>query len=260
VHDRPDPIGGFPLLTLLSADDVLAHRPFLVAERTLGDEEEEPHWQPVGGVTFGRITPSVMPRAALPASIPLRVGFDTKRHLAVPIPFDLDELPGQQSYGRVSVTVTLDAATAEVLQFIPDREVVDVPLGDEEDGGGRPEAEQQWRREFSGLAAQFGEYVTARGGRPGPSSEPRPVVTPFGPGNHVFGWTLQGQRGRPLWHRSVIGLVLLELPADTAELAGTLTARAEVRRVRLGEIEDRAAPTREPVRFRTRLPPHDPAP
>ncbi|MCK9893670.1 hypothetical protein [Frankia sp. AgB32] len=250
MDDWADLFGGLPALTPLPVDEVLAHRPFLVSERTLGDEEEF-HERAVGGVTFGRITPSIMPVEKLPASLRLRVGFEGARHLAVPIPFDLDELPGRLSYGRVSVRVTLDAVDAQALQFVPDRATVEVPT----DGD---EAEAPWRREFSGLASQFGEYVTARGARRGPPSEPRPVVTVFGPGSHVFGWTLQGQEGRPLWHRSVVGLVLLELPADTTELAGALTATAAVRRKRLGEFEDTPAPVRDAVRFHVALPPHRP--
>ncbi|WP_261554073.1 hypothetical protein [Frankia tisae] len=253
----PPPV---PMMRPLRADEILARRAFVITESTLSRDGEQDESE-VGGVTFSYIIPSIMPPEEFPASFFLRVGVESMRHLAVPIPFDLDELPGELSYGRVRVSVDIDGEYAAALQLAPSREVVEVPAepraAAEDDRAST--IDDRWLREFSGLAAQFGEYVVARGGDPAPPVEARPVCTPFGEGNRTFGWTFQGQPGRPLWHRHIAGMVLLELPAAAAELAGTLSAEAEVRRLRRGRFQDVPAPAREPVRFRVALPPHSAA-
>jgi hypothetical protein len=242
----------------LAGDQVFAHQAFFVAEQTLGDgaADEATQWQPAGGVTFGYVDPRIMERVDFPATFWRRVRARSSRHLGVLVPFDLDELPGQQRYGRVSVRVRLEAPYAQVLMLEPVRETVDVPA-DGEAAAAVPD--EEWRSEFAGLAAQFGEYVVARGGRPAAGSEVRPFVTPFGLGRPEFGWTLQDQPGRPLWHRNVVCQALVELDAGATELVGTLAAEATVLRRRRGEVEERATRPRDPMPFRVTLPPAPPA-
>lgn len=256
-----DSVGGelIPALPPLVDEAVLARRDLVFLERTM-DDSGATHPIRVGGVSFGRVESMQLGPDDLPPAFFRRVWAKRSRHLLLVIPFDLLELPDEHRYVWVSVRCRLEDPPGYALQIKPGRQVVSVPVdaeararlyssgldgGEQADGraagGNQPPTPEDgrlgvdWETEFTTLAAELDGQLHRRGPLPPPATELRPLVTTFGQGKTEFGWRLDSQPGYPLWYQNVIGGVLIEVPKETTEVTGILTAEAVVRRPWLDE-------------------------
>ncbi|WP_405086668.1 hypothetical protein [Microbispora sp. NBC_01389] len=209
--EAPD---GFPSGELLARSDLYG------AEHLLGHGTQRPR---ESGVDIARPFVHPVPDETLSPVLRGRAETMGVRHYEALFAFDLEELPADRRYTGVRFEVRLVDDDAVALRLGVGETLMDDVLGPWPSSGppaaspGAPAgAEGRYRRLLNRLRDVPGD--------------PEPRV--FGAGRPSFGFTLSAEPGRPLTRRSYGLRVLLELPGDVPDLAGSLVVGTTISRVR----------------------------
>jgi hypothetical protein len=183
------------------------------------------------------------------------------RHVLVCFVFDLSLPPDGDRYSAVHFTATLTTPGAIVIQQRPGRRRVDVEQAGQRPDG--PEATAQPTpdpidREFQALAARIDDGLRLRTEpSPGRRGEPRPVVTTWGLSSAECSWRFSAQPGHPVHPGDGRVAAIIELPADTTEVAGSMTGAVEIARPTFRREVTVTAQVRDDVPFQLAVPADD---
>ena len=209
-----DTADGFPDGELLVRSDLYG------AEQLLGQGTQRPR---EAGVDIARPYVYLVPDEMLSPALRSRAATAGVRHYEVLFAFDLEELPPDRHYTGVRFEVRLVDDDAVALRIGASDavmgEVVGPWPGEQPASGVRiapPSAEGRYRRLANRLRNAPGD--------------PEPRV--FGIQRPEFGFSLSAEPGRPLARLSYGLRVLLELPDDVPDLAGSLVVGTTISRVR----------------------------
>jgi hypothetical protein len=178
-----------------------------------------------GVVFFGQPAAANVPFAALPAFARLRTDIAQLRHVALEIPFMIEEAAPGHSYTAVRLVVQLETPGAAVRAMWPSASTAST------------RAEGTTTTQSTSQFADPVQAGLARTRAAGTTHEARlpPTVVDEDRGAAGFGWKFQEQPGASIYApRRARGRALLALPRATRSLAGTLEFEAFTRVRRYG--------------------------
>lgn len=187
----------------------------------------------------------------LPSELPLlsqrRPDFPDLRHVLARFSFMPSRLPPRQSYTSITFSVTCASPDAVVRLQRPAWESTD-------DSATTDTVTTQFSAAVDSLARLGAQRTRVRGTTR--HSGQLPVITAEKRDRGDFGWRYEAREGAPLAPRIEYALALIELPRDSTELSGQLSAEATIEVPRLGVLRAlRALPAAPPVPFRIPLSP-----
>ncbi|MEU8193834.1 hypothetical protein AB0C10_08635 [Microbispora amethystogenes] len=217
--DAPD---GFP------SDELLARSDLYGAEHLLGHGTQRPR---ESGVDIARPFVYRVPDEWLSPVLRDRAQTMGVRHYEALFAFDLEELPPDRHYTGVRFEVRLVDDDAVALRLDVSETLMDDVVGPWP-GTGAPAVSTAAPPGASTGASTSGEgrYRRLLNRLRDVPGDPAPRV--FGERRPSFGFTLSAEPGRPLTRRSYGLRVLLELPGDVPDLAGSLVVGTTISRVR----------------------------
>ncbi|WP_169808642.1 hypothetical protein, partial [Microtetraspora niveoalba] len=199
----------------LPESEVLARPDLYGAEQLLGPGARRPR---ESGVTVARPYACPVPEELLSPMVRARARAANVRHYEVLFAFDLEEPPPGRYYSEVGFEVRLADDDAVALRVSADDGAIEEIIGVVPDAAAHDGARATGRR-----ARLLGRLRAAPGA---------PVPRVFGTRRGGFGFTVASDGDRPLPRLSYGLRVLLELPANIPDLAGSLTVTTTIRRVR----------------------------
>jgi hypothetical protein len=195
-----------------------------------------------GVVLFGRPAAANVPFAALPAFARMRTDIEQLRHVALEIPFMIEEPAPGHSYTAVRLVVRLETPEVAVRVMWPSASMASAQT--------EGTTTTQFTSQFAG-PVQVGLSRTRAVGTTQEARLP-PTVVDEDRGPSGFGWKFQEQPGASIYapHRAR-GRALLALPRATRSLGGTLEFEAFTRVRRFGVFTQVRAGIRDqpPTRF-----------
>jgi hypothetical protein len=178
-----------------------------------------------GVVLFGQPAVANVPFAALPAFARMRADIEQLRHVALEIPFMIEEAAAGHSYTAVRLVVRLETPEAAVRAMWPSASTASA------------QTEETTTTQFASQVTSPVQVGLTRTRAVGTTVEARlpPTVVDEDRGPSGFGWKFQEQPGASIYApRRARGRVLLALPRATRTLAGTLEFEAFTRVRRFG--------------------------
>jgi hypothetical protein len=132
----------------------------------------------------------------------------------ITIPFTLHPLSRDRGYRRVKLELRMDDPKITAFKLIPDA----------------LQTQEDVKRGFdlSGALKKAGVELEGSGSYSVAYRNLQPLLSSFGLGEHSFYWLLQAQAGNPVTLGARTMLVLLEVPAGTAKVAGELRCEADI--------------------------------
>ncbi|WP_182875445.1 hypothetical protein [Microbispora sp. H10670] len=231
LSDAPD---GFPSGELLARSDLYG------AEHLLGHGTQRPR---ESGVDIARPFVYPVPDETLSPVLRGRAATTGVRHYEALFAFDLEELPSDRHYTGVRFEVRLADDDAVALRLGMSETVLDDVVGpwpgsapstgsSTGSSTGPSSRLSSWPESGApaappGTEGRYRRLVNRLRNVPG---DPEPRV--FGARRPSFGFILSAEPGRPLARRSYGLRVLLELPGDVPDLAGSLVVGTTISRVR----------------------------
>jgi hypothetical protein len=224
--------------------EILARSDLYGAEQLLGPGTQRPRET---GVDVARPYVYLVPDEMLSPALRSRSATSGVRHYEVLFAFDLDELPPDRHYTGLRFEVRLTDDDALALRLGAGEGALEDIVGP------WPATTPATTASTPGTAGKGAESTPAEGrfrrlvnrlrNVPG---DPEPRV--FGAQRPAFGFTLTADPGRPLARRSYGLRVLLELPGDVPDLAGSLFVGTTISRVRRtwSDVFDATLATAEP--------------
>lgn len=187
----------------------------------------------------------------LPSELPLlsqrRPEFPGLRHVLARFSFMPSRLPPRQSYTSITFSVTFTNPDAVVR--------LQRPAWEATEGSQTTDTVTTQLSAAVDSLAQLGAQRTRVKGSTRHSDQ-LPVVTAEKRGRGDFGWRYEAREGAPLAPRIEYVMAWIELPRDSTELSGHLSAEAVIEMPRLGVLRAlRAVPAAPPVPFRIPLSP-----
>lgn len=206
-----------PALEDLPDDELLARADLYAAEHLLGSGIQRTR---ESGVRVARPYVYPVPAEQLTPALLRRAETAGVRHYEALFAFDLDEPQPGRHYTQVRLEVRLADDDARALRVEAGQSVLTDLAGPRPGDGAAPPvpkaAEGRYRRLVNRLRNVPG------------APDPQPFGVPY----PAFGFSVEAATGRPLVRRGYAMRVLLELPDDIPDLAGSLLIRSTISRIR----------------------------
>lgn len=220
--------------------DILGRQHFLVEETS---RDGTPARVPLGGVFLHQPTAALLRPSDFSALAHRRPDFASLRHVLVRFSFMLERLPPRRAYRSARLSITLDDPSAVVRLQRPDWVTTQVETTDS--------VTTEFSAALTGMVQLGADRTRMTGTR---QQSARPVITAENRGQAGFGWYYQAQDGAPLWPRVEFTLAVVEMPAATRTVGGTLNVETTISEPRFGVLKSlRALPGQAPLPFRLDL-------